>query len=137
MTLVGPTGGGKTTLGIALLPARQYVTVLGTKPKDATLDKLKRQGYRRIGEWPPGPTVNRVLLWPELRRMDQAKQQRDVFAHALDEMFAEGGWCIFADELFYLAAKTGRWMQVAASVRMDEPTPWPAPQHREKGHQAR
>ena len=102
VSLCGPTGTGKTFLAQALLPRRRYVTVLGTKPKDRSLDRLRRQGYRRIRSWPPPPFTERVLLWPNMRRVGDTQAQAEAFGTALDSMFQEGGWAIYADEMRYL-----------------------------------
>lgn len=103
VSMVGPTGGGKTTLAIQLLPIRKYVAVLATKPADDTLSRMLADGYRRIYEWPPGPTRHRVMLWPRVRRFADIPEQRRIFLHALDSIFEAGAWCVFADELYYLA----------------------------------
>lgn len=133
VSLIGPTGSGKTTLALELLDRRDFVTVLGTKPKDATLDKLvKRQGYELRREWhkaswrqplggPPEPQLvlmsdgterqrSHVVLWPKWRLHDPAgskTDQRRIFDQALSEMFAAGSWCVFADEVFYLCRELG------------------------------
>ena len=122
VSLIGPTGAGKTTLALALLPMRDYVTVLGTKPKDSTLDKLvTRDHYDKLTAWPKrGPrtygvrmsdgterTRASVVLWPPFRAAGDKQRQADVFDHALGEMFAAGSWCIFADEVFYLCKELG------------------------------
>lgn len=112
VSLIGPTGAGKTTLGLAILPFRRYSVALGTKPKDPTLSALVRAGWSRIRRWrdrPPMPIVNgkmapvRLILWPTFRRMADAAEHRQVFRDALHDMFAEGSWCLFADEIMYLS----------------------------------
>lgn len=103
LSLIGPTGGGKTTLALQLLPRREWVTVLATKPADPTLNKLRRQGYKLIEKWPPPALTQRVLLWPRFRGRRDMVPQRAAIAEALTEMFAAGGWCIFVDELSYLS----------------------------------
>lgn len=103
VTLLGPTGAGKTTLALELLPARKWVMVLGTKPKDSTLDRLIREdGYHRVDRWPPPATVQRVILWPDITSMDQLGDQQAVFARALMETYRRGAWCLYVDELRYL-----------------------------------
>lgn len=120
--LVGPTGSGKTTLALELLDRRDFVTVLGTKPRDATLDKLvRRQGYELLKKWPRrGPRIrdvkmsdgterrrSHVVLWPPFRTAADKHNQAHVFDDALGELFANGGWCVFADEVFYLCKELG------------------------------
>ena len=103
VTLLGPTGQGKTTLALALLPLRRYVVVCATKPKDPLLDKLRRQGYRVIRDWPPPSMTERVVFWPRYKSMSDAFEQRRAFAAGLHTMFASGGWCIYIDEGSYVS----------------------------------
>lgn len=113
VTMVGPTGCGKTTLGIQLLRKRQYVVALGTKPEDPTLDKLvKAEGYRQIPSWDKMPTLAgrkemRVVLWPPYRNRRDRKNQAIQIGIALDEMFSSGGWAVWADELWILEKRLG------------------------------
>jgi hypothetical protein len=130
VSLIGPTGSGKTTLALELLTRRDHVAVLGTKPKDATLDKLvKHQGFQLRREWlerswraplggPPEPVDvkmtdgstrkrTHVVLWPKFTKAADKAVQRDVFDQALGDMFAAGSWCVFADEVFYLCKELG------------------------------
>lgn len=102
VSLVGPTGAGKTTLALAILPLRSYVTVLATKPVDPVLTRLRRRGYVKVPAWPPPPTAQRVLLWPKFRGRPDLPTQRRAVSDALVEMFAVGGWTVYADELAYL-----------------------------------
>lgn len=102
VTLVGPTGGGKTTLALELLPRRDYVAVLGTKPRDPTLSRLVGAGFRRLREWPPSWGQHRVVVWPEYRRIEDVHRQQVVFDHMLREIFTAQAWCVYVDELHYL-----------------------------------
>lgn len=102
VSAVGPTGSGKTTILEAILPFRQWVVVVGTKPKDDNLSRLQKQGYRRIKEWPPPALCQRVLLWPTFRGRRDLPTQRAVIQAALSDVFARGGWTVNADELAYL-----------------------------------
>lgn len=107
ITLVGPTGSGKTTLALALLPLRQYVLAFATKPKDATMDSLVRsQGWKRVETWERMPRVIRgacrVVFWPKFRTPDDQPAQAYEIGRAMREAFVMGGWCLFVDELWYM-----------------------------------
>ncbi|MFI5534705.1 hypothetical protein ACIA8O_39845 [Kitasatospora sp. NPDC051853] len=107
ITAVGPTGSGKTTLMVQLLHRRQFVTALGTKPADNTLMKLiRKEKHKLIRAWPPPPIAGRreqrVVLWPAFRKPEDMANQQIQIDRALREMFTQGGWTVFADELYYL-----------------------------------
>ncbi len=118
VSIIGPTGSGKSVLTQQLLPLRRTVAVLGTKPHDATLDRLiSHEGYTRVRDWPPSlpwhrkPKTadwwQRVILWPPYRGTADRAVQRDVFDRALGEMFAAGKWCVNVDEAYYLCHTLG------------------------------
>lgn len=106
VSLIGPTGLGKTTLALAVLPRRTNTVIFATKPsgRDATLAALTRRGagYSVARDWPPPPTSRRVLLWPPNRRMEDVRRQQDVFARTLAAVYRTGGWCVYLDELAYV-----------------------------------
>ena len=107
VSMVGPTGSGKTTLARGILDRRSYVVALGTKPEDRTLAGLiKDDKWKRISEWPPPPIgmrkTMRVVLWPKFREPEDIINQRYQMDLALRSIFTQGHWCVFADELYYL-----------------------------------
>lgn len=114
VSLIGPTGCGKTTLALALLPRRTYRAVLGTKPADSTLDELVARGYRRMQRWSPRAGERAVLLWPRIKRFDDLDAQHDIFSTALRSIYVERGWTVFVDEARYLVhmLKLTRELQV-------------------------
>lgn len=102
--LIGPTGLGKTTMLLNLLPLHPYVTVFATKPRDETMDKLIRSGYLRMDKWKsldPAEYPRRVL-WPDARRIDSKETQRVVFEDAFGRIYREGGWTVALDETWYM-----------------------------------
>lgn len=112
VTTIGKTGSGKTNLIRQLLPMRDFVCAIGTKPKDPTmLDLIKGDGYKRIYEWPPpriiGAKSQRVALWPKFERPEDVANQQVVIDKALRDIFAAGGWTVFVDELLYLSKFLG------------------------------
>jgi energy-coupling factor transporter ATP-binding protein EcfA2 len=103
--LIGPTGQGKTTMLLNLLPLHPYVTVFATKPRDKTMDALVHAGYLRMDRWQsvdPQQYPRRVL-WPDATRIDAAAHQQEVFHTAFGAIYREGGWTVAVDETWYMA----------------------------------
>lgn len=114
VTLLGPTGSGKTTLMLQLQDRRSHVVVLANKAADATMDKLAATGdWVVTPTWPPKGHTSRnppdkIIVWPELDALgDAAAKQADVFAATLQGVFREGGWCVMFDEVRYLTETLG------------------------------
>jgi ABC-type cobalamin/Fe3+-siderophores transport system ATPase subunit len=101
VSLIGPTGQGKTTLALEILNRRSYVVVLGTKVRDPTLAKLQKHGYKRIEKWADKKLQNRFLLWPTIKHERDLAKQRKIFSEALNEIYREGRWCVYVDEARY------------------------------------
>jgi len=101
VSIIGPTGQGKTTLAKEILPRRDYVVVLGTKPKDKNLASFTEQGYKRIQKWEQRKLHHRLLLWPPMAHEKDTVRQKQEFSKALNFMFAEGFWSIYMDETRY------------------------------------
>lgn len=103
VTMIGPTGVGKTTLAIELVKPRGYVIAFGTKPKDDTLEPLIRDGWVRVDKWPPPQGKDRVILWPKIKDPNQILTvQRQRFADAMNGIYKQGMWCVWIDELLYM-----------------------------------
>ncbi len=107
VALVGPTGSGKSVLGLELCkivgartasdgrPAR--VVVFGTKPRDRTLSRL---GWPVIREWPPGYGQEHVIVWPRPRDpQTAARRQSRVFREVMRAIYREGGQTVYLDEI--------------------------------------
>lgn len=101
---IGPTGSGKTTLILAIIPFRKYTVALGTKPKDATLDFLaKKYGYVKLKTWDPKlspKTYPKRILWPDATKLDATAAQRSIFLKGLQQIYEQGDWCVVIDELW-------------------------------------
>lgn len=106
LTLIGPTGCGKTTLAKLLLTAgdRKRVAVFSTKPEDPVIDDFGGEGFRRIPSWVVSDheLMPRVVLAPAINGFDSIPLQREVFRGAMDSAFRQGGWCLYWDETRYL-----------------------------------
>jgi energy-coupling factor transporter ATP-binding protein EcfA2 len=102
--LIGPTGAGKTTLSLLLIQIRQYVTVFATKPQDPVLRALLKQNYKLMSEWKSydPDLIPKRLLWPEATKLYAAKNQQRVFKDAFNNIYPQGGWCVYLDELWYV-----------------------------------
>jgi hypothetical protein len=109
VSIIGPTGCGKTTLESRLLDVRDSVVVFVTKIYDDTISR-DFPGYERIEKWPPPRTwQNKVLLWPrpEGTIRETYRKQRGIFKDALDRIFRERNWCVVFDEQHYMCKQLG------------------------------
>lgn len=126
VTVIGPTGTGKTTLIRAIMPKRYdaaaAVAVLATKPVDKGLESWARTDHLAIvrdfppRRFPPPPNVvtpngtvvpwkRRIMIWPRVKGMplDQIDAHvADVHRRAMTGMFWQGGWCVVGEELWEL-----------------------------------
>lgn len=107
--MIGPTGQGKTTLLLNLLPIHPFVVVFATKPHDATMDGLISTGYLKMDRWRSIDPYHypRRVLWPDATRMNAVTTQRQVFHEAFEKIYREKGWTVAVDETWYVANKLG------------------------------
>lgn len=106
MAMIGPTGAGKTTLALELLPIRQFIAVIATKPKDSTLQRFgKEQNFKVMKTWKnkSAKRTPRRIIWPDSQDIESDEAQRKVIKSALNQMFTQGSWTVFCDELYYLS----------------------------------
>lgn len=109
VTLIGPTGRGKTEALISLMDEQSWTVFLSTKRKDATQDELRARGYRTIRDpLEINPDVsNRFLFRPPFPRNASAgkiqSQHAGVFNRALMRLRDQTGWTIGVDETHYLS----------------------------------
>lgn len=106
MSLIGPTGLGKTTMLVNVLPMHPFVTVFATKPRDKTMSGLIRDsGYVRFERWPNGLDpiqYPRRVIWPDASKLDSYSTQKVVFQDAFARIYREGGWTLALDETWYV-----------------------------------
>jgi hypothetical protein len=115
LTVIKPTGGGKSTLMNALLPAHTVKTqvALCTKVYDETFtrDFSRANGWLRVEDWKDVPRhENKILLWPKHRGQsirEYASLQKRVFSDALNSIGAQKGWTVICDEEHYLCKTLG------------------------------
>jgi len=102
--LIGPTGQGKTTMLLSLLPLRKYVAAFVTKPVDSTMDGLTKRGYVIWPKWRSmdAKDTPRRIIWPDARKLDSDEIQKDAFADAFRKIYLEGNWTVAIDETWYL-----------------------------------
>lgn len=115
VALIGPTGTGKSTLMVGILPMRKYVLALDPKGGDSTLSKLEAHGFEH-SEWPPSKAIRkrieedkpvRLIIGGRLKTADELPKLRKQLGQALTDAFNERGWTVYIDEL-----------QIAADRRM-------------------
>lgn len=119
ITLIGPTGYGKTTLALDLLTRRDYVMAFGTKKEDDTLEKLLRRGYVRVQNLSEVGELDKVIIWPHTEMLSSADEitemQRLVFREALfSGVFRQGRWTAYLDELRYITSR----LKLASEVEL-------------------
>lgn len=112
VSIVGPTGSGKTVLGLELCklvgakrgkdkrPSR--VTVLCYKPRDDTMRSiLPEKEWPIIKKWPPGYGQEHCIVWTK----GSFARQRAVFVPLLDAMYHEGGQAVYIPEAAHFERK--------------------------------
>jgi len=101
VAIVGDTGSGKTYLEALLLRMRSYNIVLRTKDDD-----IRWPGFKRVRR------VDQIEILPRERQkwyiLDPTYRAQAGQAHRLvARVWAEGGWTVTFDELFYLENRLG------------------------------
>ena len=109
LALIAPTGQGKTTALMNLLPEQPYTVVFATKPRDKSMDRLIAQGYMRMERWQNIPAVRapKRVLWPHAHSLDSDIVQKEVFHNAFERIYREGGWCVAIDEGYIVVNELG------------------------------
>jgi len=118
IAIIGATGQGKTILQKNILPKFPFVAAFATKPQDRSMDALiEEHSYVRLARWLRLNPVDhpRRVVWPDASKLDSVETQKDVFARALELIFAEVGkpkhapvgWAVAIDELWYVTNMLG------------------------------
>jgi hypothetical protein len=113
VTLIGPTGAGKTTLINELIDMRLYDLFLGSKRVDDTQAQLKRMGFLVAKDADSiHPDVSRRwLIRPVFSNRASAEElrsaNREVFREVLMRAYREGAWTVIIDEGRYITDYLG------------------------------
>lgn len=117
VAIVGPTGSGKTVLGLTLcklIGSRRTpnnrpasVTVLVYKLRDDTMRMvLPREEWKVIKKWPPRYGEEHSIVWVRGKTPDSAKRaHRAVFKPLLDAMYQEGKQTVYIPEAAHFERK--------------------------------
>ena len=110
ISIVGPTGGGKSTLGCEVCklvgsrrardkrPAR--VTVICCKEEDDTIEAM---GWPQIKKWPPAYGEEHCIIWPrDFPASQRARRQAQVVQPVIDEIAKEGRQTLYITECAYM-----------------------------------
>ena len=119
----GPTQSGKTTLARYIAALRDYNLVLGTKPKDPSMDAYLNDGYLRIERWPTDAgewkRIHRkgeevwpagkvwLVLWPKIATREDLRRHTGEYARAMESVFVDGSWTLVVDEGLWVAGSKG------------------------------
>jgi len=105
VSIIGPTGRGKSWLAYNLLTIREYPVIFATKPRDDTLASFaKIYHFREQNTFNPDLLrAQRYIVWPKFKKAGDERQQQTVFVDAFNRIFAQGGWTLYVDETYYFS----------------------------------
>jgi hypothetical protein len=104
ISLIAPTGSGKTTFASHIISRRKWVIALDPKGGDSTLAKL---GWERLKSWPPPWSIRsriqqgepvRLIVGFKPRKLDEVMKLRELQRKTLEGAFMQGGWTLYVDE---------------------------------------
>lgn len=113
VTLIGPTGSGKTHMGLALADICKYALIIATKRRDPLLESLAHKHFQTQDvsaiTWTPEgvPVHSKVMYWPKfpenISSKDRLTRQAIMIRKALDWAEKTGNWAILLDELMWVS----------------------------------
>lgn len=116
ITIIGPTGSGKTLLTRLLLRRAPipWVVVMGVKRRDKELyQAYEKEGYELVRRFDPEPPDDadwmRVLFIPQSEKPgDEGLQARGrSFKRALNDVDEVGHWVVVADDVIVMTREMG------------------------------
>lgn len=122
VAFVAPTGEGKTTTAVGVLKLRKYVLALDPKGGDST---LKAAGFERITKWDRNTLRKiqrkieddepvRLIVGPIVETREDQAAMRVLFSKVLRDVFRQGGWTVYVDEMQVLSDR--RLMNLAGDA---------------------
>lgn len=135
ISIIAPTGVGKSTFAAGILELRRYVLVLDPKGGDDTIAGMH---LRRLVDWPGERRMDRLLeederqgrpsryiVGPETHKTSEWPKLVGAARRTLDGAYDMGGWTLYIDELqiatdarmMNLQAPVARWLVSARSGR--------------------
>ena len=116
VTLIGPTGSGKTHMALALARICKYSLVIATKRRDPLLESLIKKhvvisdpkSMEEMAKTTDGVPINRRLMfWPQfgpkVSNEERIKLQAEYIRFALDWAEKTENWAIVCDELMWVS----------------------------------
>lgn len=111
----GQTGSGKTDILMRLLNEKwsrgrkKYSALFVTKPRDPIFKSPLVSDWARQQYFQPDAHQSKVLLSAPNgdSTMQQVGNQREVFSHALDTVYAQRGWTLGIDETLWIGNRLG------------------------------
>lgn len=104
ISLIAPTGGGKSWIARDLLTMKKYSVAVATKSKDKTLDLyVKEDGFLRRESWSPDWTDRHILLWKTAKELGNFRDQQVLVYYVMNDLYKRGGYVLYFDDLYYIA----------------------------------
>jgi len=108
VSLVAPTGGGKTFVARDLVVIRKWSVVIATKGKDKSLGLYETENdFIYYDTWPPYYKDRHVLLWKRPAQLGDFLPQARLIYRMMNDVYMVGAWCVYFDDLFYVSTTLG------------------------------
>lgn len=137
VSILGPTGTGKTHVALEIAEIRTYVLVIACKQRDPLIEDTIARGYHLIPgndlrkgiEYVDGrPRHTKLVYWPRLpesvasklpeseRIRARSRLQKPLIAGALGYVDLDGHWCVVLDEGTWIARDLGLQKEIDAAL---------------------